>query len=237
MPQGYLDEKVKCPVCGVTSQALIRWCDYIQRSRDGVAKKDSRFTIVTIAICPECLELLFLRQEGIYRLKDPHRNNLAQEITDIRSFYPPKGKLQLSKDIPEEYRTEAQEAHLCLEHSAAASALLSRRLLQKILRKKFKVLQVKRDAKKWTSLFDEIKDFLDNNPYAPLLKTGLEHIRQLGNIAAHPPGEEEALTIVDISYGDAKYLLNFITKQLFQVAFINEAEQKRMDAALNPPAK
>jgi hypothetical protein len=101
-----------------------------------------------------------------------------------------KNPNQLPKsDIPDDYIIDYVEAYAVLTDSPNASAALSRRLLQKLLRDK--------DSVKQGDLFDEIEQVINSRQLPRYLIDSIHNIRNIGNFAAHPhstPGGE----IIDV---------------------------------------
>lgn len=100
--------------------------------------------------------------------------------------------------IPQAIRNDYEEAHAILNLSPKASATLSRRCLQGMIRDFWGISKAR--------LIDEIdalKESVD-----PSTKNVLDALRKLGNIGAHP--EKDVNLIVDIEPNEAHKLLKFI---------------------------
>ncbi|HER6475263.1 TPA: DUF4145 domain-containing protein [Streptococcus pyogenes] len=100
--------------------------------------------------------------------------------------------------IPLTIRKDYEEAHAILNLSPKASATLSRRCLQGMIRDFWQVSK--------RSLADEIKAI--NDLVDPSTRKVLDALRKIGNIGAHP--EKDVNLIVDIEPLEAHKLLKFI---------------------------
>src|SRR2546425_4657139 len=81
-------------------------------------------------------------------------------------------------EVPKAYSDDYREACLVLADSPKASAALSRRCLQAVLREAAKV--------KPGDLYDEIQQVLDSRALPSQIADGLDAVRAIGNLAAHP---------------------------------------------------
>lgn len=152
----------------------------------------------------------------------------SAEISDIERIsnrtliYPqvsvrPNAPVEVDEHIAEDFN----EACLVLSLSPKASAALSRRCLQGVLRDKAEV--------KHGSLANEIKQFIEN-AQAPthLIKT-VDAIRHFGNFAAHPLVDKKTGEIIDVEEGEAEWLLD-ILDMLFDFYYVQpELAKKKMD--------
>jgi len=124
--------------------------------------------------------------------------------------------------IPEDIdiKKDLEEAALVLSVSPKASAALSRRLLEKILREKFSI--------KKNKLSKMIEEFLVNHNPPSYLSRAIDAIREIGNLAAHPIKNEKIGEIVDVEPGEAEWILEVL---YFLINFVyikpKEFEEKR----------
>jgi len=134
-------------------------------------------------------------------------------------IYPKIGsRTPLSSDVPEEFAKDYKEACLVISDSPKASAALSRRCLQNILREKAKV--------RVQDLSKEIDEVLSTKKLPSYLAEGLDAIRNVGNFAAHPIKSSSSGEIVDVEPGEAEWLLD-ILEGLFDFFFVQPAELQR----------
>lgn len=130
----------------------------------------------------------------------------------------------IPSEVPLEFAKVYSEACSVLPDSEAASAALSRRCLQHLLREKAKV---KKD-----DLAKEIQQALDSKQLPTHLAEDLDAIRNVGNFAAHPLKSTNTGEIVDVEPHEAEWLLNVI-EGLFDFYFVQLARAKAKRDALN----
>lgn len=95
--------------------------------------------------------------------------------------------------VPSTLRNDFIEASLIISLSPKASAALSRRCLQSILREKANI--------KKGSLDKEIQQAMEHLPSH--IAGAIDAVRQIGNFAAHPMKSESTGEIVDVEVGEA----------------------------------
>ena len=126
----------------------------------------------------------------------------------------------VDKDIAEDYR----EACLVLFDSPKASAALSRRCLQNLLRKKAGV--------KPGNLSDEIQQVLDGGKLPTHLAESIDAIRNYGNFAAHPLKSTSSGEIMSVEPGEAGWTLD-VLEGLFDFHYVQPARLLAKRSALN----
>ncbi|MDD5568172.1 MAG: DUF4145 domain-containing protein [Candidatus Omnitrophica bacterium] len=138
----------------------------------------------------------------------------------------PKGisRAPLSQDVPDDFSQDYKEACLVINDSPKASAALSRRCLQNIIRG---VAGVKK-----SDLNKEIEELLDTKSLPTRLADSVDAIRVLGNFAAHPIKSTNTGEIVDVEPGEAEWLLD-VLEGLFDFYFVQPAELGRKRDQLN----
>ena len=115
-----------------------------------------------------------------------------------------------------------REAACVLPKSKKASAALSRRCLQFILREK--------GGTKSGNLSKQIDEVLNNLPSE--LASNVDAIRQLGNFAAHPVKATNSGEIADVEEGEAEWLLD-ILEDLVDHYYVTPAKASARRVALN----
>lgn len=142
----------------------------------------------------------------------------------------PKGisRSPLPSEIPAEFATDYREACLVLPDSEKASAALSRRCLQHLLREKAEV--------KTSDLAKEIQQVLESKRLPGYLAEDLDAIRNIGNFAAHPIKAEHSGEIVEVEPQEAEWLLNLL-EGLFDFYFVQPAKAQEKRDALNAKLK
>ena len=117
------------------------------------------------------------------------------------------------------------EACLVLADSPKASAALSRRCLQHILREKAKV-KIPNDLGK--AIAEVVAD-----PGVPTdISMSLDAVRNIGNFSAHPNKSMNTGEIVAVEPGEAEWCLEVI-EILFDFYFVRPADIERRTIALN----
>ena len=139
----------------------------------------------------------------------------------------PHGVLRpLAPEVPEPYASLFTEATLTLSDSPRASAALSRRCLQQIIREQ---ANVSVPSKK---LSDEIQYVIDNKLVPSHLAESLHGLREIGNMAAHPNKNKATGEIVEVESGEADWTLDTL-EGLFDFFFVEPAKTAARKTALN----
>jgi hypothetical protein len=126
--------------------------------------------------------------------------------------------------VPIKFSLDYTEACLVLADSEKASAALSRRCLQHLLREKLKV--------KRGDLATEIQQVLDARSLPTHLAEDLDAIRNIGNFAAHPLKSTNTGEVVDVEPHEAEWLLT-VLEGLFDFCFVQPARAQAKRDALN----
>ena len=173
--------------------------------------------IILTQVCPECDRLVV---EYFLKHYVGHEPDLREIIwPKLRSAARP-----VPPEVPEKFAEDYLEACLVLEDSPKASAALSRRCLQLILRDELGVSQ--------GTLFSEIKEVI-NRPDIPSHISGtLDQIRKIGNFAAHPNKYKTTGEIVPVEQGEAEWCLELI-EELFDFCFVAPARARQRQQAIN----
>jgi len=138
----------------------------------------------------------------------------------------PKGlnRPPIPEEVPNEYGEDYREACLVLTESPKASAALSRRCLQHLLRDIAKV--------KPGNLVDEIQEVIDNGKLPSHLVESIDAIRNIGNFAAHPIKSQKTGEIVPVEPGEAEWNLD-VLDSLFDFYFVQPLVIKKKRDALD----
>ncbi|MGQ7947178.1 DUF4145 domain-containing protein [Flavobacterium sp. WC2509] len=140
-------------------------------------------------------------------------------VNPLTSSRPPVPDV-VDKILADDYK----EACLILTFSPKASAALSRRCLQNILREKAKV--------KKGDLANEIQEVINSGHLPTHLVESIDAIRNIGNFAAHPNKSKSTGEIVEVEFGEAEWLLDVI-ESLFDFYFVQPEILKIKRDALN----
>ncbi len=193
---------------------------------------DGRWNLL-IRACPECNRL-------ILHLETDAKPSPSQEKAQIGSplysgwfgienpktmMVRPKGSSRppCPAEVPEKIKKEYLEACLVLPESANASAALSRRCLQHILRDHAKVTH--------DNLGKEITEVITRGDLPSDIVKVIRAPQELGNIAAHPM-PDDAGKIVDVEPWEAEWILD-ILEMLFKHYFVQPTETERRMKAIH----
>jgi len=130
--------------------------------------------------------------------------------------------------VPNSYADDYREACLVIADSPKASAALSRRCLQHLLRGEAKV--------KHQNLFNEIDEIIKRGTLPSHIAEGLDAVRNIGNFAAHPMKSQSTGDIVPVELGEADWNLD-VLESLFDFYFVAPAKTKARKDALNKKLK
>lgn len=191
-----------CPHCSTTVNIDWNNIHEVYHPKDKQVRHHVKFDS-----CPSCGELI------IYLIKQKFLGNqfIGRQIESETLIFPSKSKFQNIKDIPKEYLDDYEEALKVLAASTKASAALSRRLLQSILREEFNI--------KASSLALEIQKFIELEGIPSHLTDAVDAVRNIGNFAAHPTKDKNTGEIVNVESGEAEWLIEVI-EALFDFTFI-----------------
>jgi hypothetical protein len=204
---------VKCPHCTVDFHDKEK-LSFIERDGDGDWALAERR-------CAACGRLVLHLISGRWTAQYQD----FEERTDSRLIRPKaSGRSPLSPDVPKKYAEDYNEACLVLADSAKASAALSRRCLQLLLRDEAKV--------KHLDLFKEIQELLDRGTLPSHIVEVLDAVRNIGNFAAHPIKSQSTGEIVPVEPGEAEWNLD-VLESLFDFYFVAPARTKARKHALN----
>jgi hypothetical protein len=186
-------------------------------------KVGSGFALVH-GFCPECKGLIVLLREGKYRADQEGFGTLI--TTAKEEIIYPKAVLPspLDPGIPKKYRDDYKEACAVLSLSPKASAAITRRLLQHVLREEYKIDR--------GSLDKEIQAFIQLGNIPSHISEAVDAVRNVGNFAAHPLKDTNTGEIVDVEPGEAEWLLE-VMDALFDFTFVQPQKLKDRKDQLN----
>lgn len=141
---------------------------------------------IQMLFCPTCKEVSFFAK-GESNLKDVNT-----------SLYPNSLAKQFPDYVPSSIRQDYEEAYSILDLSPKASATLSRRCLQGMIRDFWEINK--------SNLYQEISALQKKVPVDQW--KAIDALRSLGNIGAHM--EKDVNIIIDIEPDEAQKLLNLI---------------------------
>jgi len=184
---------------------------------------------VTFVECPNCRRIIVTIEKLQHVQSVGYQPNSEYIVWPLSSGRPPA-----PDEVPINIAQDYNEASLVLPFSAKASAALSRRCLQAVLRDAAKTAQ--------KDLSNQIDEVLPSLP--TYISDNLDAIRNIGNFAAHEQKSKSTGTIMDIEVGEAEWNLD-VLDSLFDFYYVrpkieeekrNKLEQKLSEAG-KPPLK
>jgi len=214
---------MKCPHCLVEFHARAEWL-HLDKDKEGN-------WAIEKYLCPnpDCGKFIvyLVRGEVIYSQYASGATSFSHiEPVRKRFLVHPKGSTRspVPPEVPPDFTEDYTKACLVLPDSLKASAALSRRCLQHILREKAGV--------KPSSLADEIQEALDRNLFPSYIAEIVDAVRNVGNFAAHPTKSKQTGEIIDVEPGEAELNLDVI-EALFDFYFVNPARIAKKKADIN----
>lgn len=200
---------MKCPHC--LENFFESWDEFTPKLlKDG----DGQWKL-SYCQCPSCLRII-IDLSRFYSNGNFQSSILVRPKTISRSPLPP--------EIPTEFSEDYEESCLVFSESPKASAALSRRCLQYLLREK--AGSTKKD------LSDQIQEVLDSKNLPSYLASSLDAVRNIGNFAAHPNKSQSTGEIVDVEPGEAEWNLD-VLEGLFDFYFVQEEKLREKRENLN----
>jgi hypothetical protein len=213
---------MKCPHCKVGIAELYRRTpvfDFMQTTLlEGKVIQQEIWTALHQR-CPECYEVIIQLEKivpGVGKttyVGHPHVNLGARDI-------PP--------EVAAPYRDDFKEACLVLPLSAKASAALSRRCLQAVLREKGQT--------KKKDLADQIDEVINAKTVPAYIAEELHAVRNIGNFGAHPMKSTNTGAIIDVEPGEAEWNLD-VLESVFDFYFVQPELAAKRKAELNKKLK
>jgi hypothetical protein len=175
--------------------------------------------------CPSCKKLvLYLIQYRTEKFLDDDDEEVECYNDKLKLLVYPKTSTRTPcpHEVPKEFADDYNEACIVLELSPKASAALSRRCLQNLLRQ---VASVKPQ-----DLYGEIQEVINSGKLPSHLTESIDAVRNLGNFAAHPLKSQKTGEIFDVEPHEAEWNLE-VLEDLFDFYFVQpEIIKKRRDA-------
>jgi Domain of unknown function (DUF4145) len=213
---------VKCPHCLTDFHDQKTETALNQVYAPQLTERDGAQWMAIARICPACGQAIIdLRRRKM--VATGSGVSVAQD-SEIRAW--PKGvaRAPLSTHVPQKYASDYREACLVMRDSPKASAALSRRCLQLLLRDEAKV--------KPGNLSVEIDQALASKMFPASIAGAVDGIRQIGNFAAHPMKSTNSGEIIEVEDGEAEWCLD-VLESLFDFYFVQPKVLAEKKAALN----
>jgi len=199
---------MKCPHCAVEIYAEPDWV-YLGKDAEGEWS-------IERYLCPntDCDKLIF------YLLMKSQNGDLEKDflVNPRGSNRPP-----VPPQVPQKLADDYVEACIVLPDSPKASAALSRRCLQNLLREVAKV--------KPGNLAKEIQEVIDSGIPSSLVEV-IDAVRNIGNFAAHPFKSEKSGEILPVEPTEAGWNLD-VLEALFDFYFVQPDVVRKKRAALD----
>lgn len=211
---------MKCPHC------RIDFHDKPERSKIGV-DADGGWILIKRE-CPACHRMILHLTNG-QPLYDQYHHFI--DINEVKTILiRPKGSSRppCPVEVPKKFAEDYNEACLVLPDSPKASAALSRRCLQHILREIAKV--------KPGNLADEIQQVIDSGTLPSHLVEIIDAVRNIGNFAAHSLKSEKSGEILPVEPAEAEWNLD-VLESLFDFYFVQPAVVRKKRIALDQKLK
>lgn len=214
---------MKCPHCAVEIYAEAIWVPLEEDSEGqwGIEKY----------LCPNpvCNKMIFYLVMGSYKVNS-RGSLIGFDEIQKRFLVNPKGSNRppVPPQVPQKLADDYVEACKVLPDSPKASAALSRRCLQNVLREKAKV--------KPRDLAKEIQEVIDSGTLPSYLVEEIDAVRNIGNFAAHPLKSEKSGEILPVEPTEAEWNLD-VLEALFDFYFVQPDAARKKKAALNQKLK
>ena len=169
--------------------------------------------------CSECMEII-IELSG-------HKND-GTEIMKQRIYPKQISRTAIPSDVEKEFADDYAEACLVLNDSPKASAALSRRCLQNILRRKAGITE--------KDLHTEIEKAISGNVFPSHISDVLDAVRHFGNFGAHPITDIQTGSIIDVESGEAEWILDII-EELFDFYYVQPKRIRARKDELNKKLK
>jgi hypothetical protein len=216
----YSNGTMKCPHCDTGIAEALTTTQVINCPPVNTSKGFTPYIMWNMRhqVCPECNEsIIYLNRE---------RTDQVRPLS-LRA-YPVSKSRPVPAEVIEPYRQDFIEASKVLEDRPKASAALSRRNLQAILRD--------RAATKSRDLFDQIEEVITSSKVPAHIAEDLHAVRNIGNFAAHTIKSTATGAIVDVEPGEAEWNLD-VLESLFDFYFVQPALSAKRKAYLNKKLK
>jgi hypothetical protein len=174
--------------------------------------------------CPACNKMNLYLVSAV--IEGTHQGNFRIINTIIKYPIYPKGSTRppCPSEVPFFIAEDYTEACIVLADSPKASAALSRRCLQNLLREAAKI--------KPGNLANEIQLVIESLTLPSDLAESIDAIRNIGNFAAHPEKSEITGMILPVEPAEAEWNLD-VLEDLFDFYYVRPAIRAKKRSSLN----
>lgn len=213
---------MRCPYCLENFNANTEIATLFNSTHDGDRQYATETMTCSNSRCGH--QIVYLRTTVF-----PDNTGMPPGFTDppytIRKLIVPAHEARpnvMIADVDEIFHEDYQEAIAVLPTSAKASAALSRRLLQNLLREKMGV--------KYQDLSNEIDEAISSTVLPSRITQMLDAVRVVGNFAAHPIKSSNTGEIQDVEPGEAELNLDVIESLFDQLFTAPRIDQERIES-------
>lgn len=168
--------------------------------------------------CPKC-------GQQILELLANHNTIPATAAIPRHTIFPTTTSTRyIPTDIVDPYRQDFIEAIQTLHISSKASAALSHRIIQALLRDKART--------KAKDLRNQIDEVLEDKFLPSYIADDLHAVRNIGNFAAHEMKDKLSGEILDVEPGEAEWTLN-VAEAMLDFYFVEPAKAVKRRSDLN----
>ena len=206
---------MRCPHCHVEFHVVLEMSNL---TPSGTLKT----LLLRTTSCPKCKEVILFLQP----FDNPQHIEQGRPTSEGYLAFPRhSGFTRAHVSVPDHLAALHREAHEVLSISAKASAALSRRLLQTILKEQGY------DSDNLATQIDNVLDEQDARKALPsALHSTVDAIRSFGNFSAHPITDTTSLQVIDVEPEEAEWCLSIIA-DLFDHYYVRPAlaQQRKAD--------
>lgn len=199
----------KCPHCNTVVQFATAGITNGQH-HIGVGT-ESQSLDLAICKCPQCNKIIISAT-----------TKLDDKPVEVLLWPQSTGRPPVPEDVPSHIARDYTEAAAVLPISPKASAALSRRCMQAVLKEAGGATKYNLDKQ-----IDELQPTLPS-----YLRNQLDHVRIIGNFAAHPEKSTATGGIVDVEPIEAEWNLD-VLDSLFQHFYVNPAREQALKDGIN----
>jgi Zn ribbon nucleic-acid-binding protein len=212
---------MKCPHCS-TVVRVEWWIAGVEKLEQTDSDIEDYGFGINGASCPQCEGPLVKLQWG--KVEYSEYGGSIVTVEEEKRIHPLGQSRPLEPEVPEPYRGEFEEACAIQNISPKASAALSRRILQNVLRGEYDIDE--------GGLSSELKAFVENADVPTFVAEAVDAVRKVGNFAAHPSKDTNTGKIVDVEPGEAEWLLD-VLESLFDFTFVQPKRLENKRQKLN----
>jgi hypothetical protein len=209
---------MKCPYCLLEIFDDSRFVSLCHAEKVGYAWG------ISYQLCPNCKNIIVDLVYGPGFSEDFNPMIIPIPETYTRIWPKESTRSTCPLEVPKKYANDYMESCLVLTDSPKASAALSRRCLQSLMRDEA--------GSKPDTLFNEIQKAIDKEMYPSYIRELLDTVRVVGNFATHPIKNQNTGEITEVEPVEAELLLD-VLESLFDFYFVQPAVRKRQKDRIN----